>query len=108
MLFRSVQQLAVAPKMSASEGSGKLLNYMALAQPVVAYDSAVHREYLADLGVYAPSGDVAAFTEAIATLLHQPEHRRALGQQLRQRALQTYSWQKAGEHVVSLYRKLTK
>jgi glycosyltransferase involved in cell wall biosynthesis len=106
--YLALGDIAVAPKMSASEGSGKLLNYMALAQPVVAYDSAVHREYLADLGVYAPSGDVAAFTEAIATLLHQPDHRQELGQQLRQRALQTYSWQKAGEHIVSLYRKLTK
>ena len=81
---------------------------MALGQPVVAYDSAVHREYLADLGIYAPSGDVAAFTKAIATLLHQPEHRQALGQQLRQRALQVYSWQKAGERIVSLYKMLTK
>jgi glycosyltransferase involved in cell wall biosynthesis len=106
--YLSLGDIAVAPKMSTSEGSGKLLNYMALAQPIVAYDSAVHREYLADLGVYAPSGDVAAFTEAIAILLHQPERRLALGQQLRQRALQTYSWQKAGERIVSLYRQLTK
>ena len=106
--YLSLGDIAVAPKMSTSEGSGKLLNYMALAQPIVAYDSAVHREYLADLGVYAPSGDVAAFTEAIAALLHQPERRLALGQQLRQRALQTYSWQKAGERIVSLYKQLTK
>jgi glycosyltransferase involved in cell wall biosynthesis len=94
--------------MSASEGSGKLLNYMALAQPVVAYDSAVHREYLGDLGVYAPSGDVVAFAEAIAALLHQPERRLKLGQQLRQRALQTYNWQKAGEQIETLYKQLTK
>ncbi|MCA9953367.1 MAG: glycosyltransferase family 4 protein [Anaerolineales bacterium] len=106
--YLSLGDIAVAPKMSSSEGSGKLLNYMALAQPVVAYDSAVHREYLADLGVYAPSGDVAAFTEAIALLLHQPDHRRELGQELRQRALQTYSWEKAGERIVSLYKQLTK
>ena len=106
--YLSLGDIAVAPKMSTSEGSGKLLNYMALAQPVVAYDSAVHREYLGDLGMYAPSGDVAAFTEAIAALLRQPEHRRELGQQLRQRALQTYSWQKAGEQIVSLYKQLTK
>ena len=106
--YLSLGDIAVAPKMSTSEGSGKLLNYMALGQPVVAYDSAVHREYLADLGVYAPSGDVAAFTEAIAQLLHQPQRRLELGQQLRQRALQTYSWQKAGERIVSLYKQLTK
>jgi len=106
--YLSLGDIAVAPKMSTSEGSGKLLNYMALGQPVVAYDSAVHREYLGDLGVYAPSGDVAAFTEAIATLLHQPEERVALGEKLRKRALQVYSWQKAGEHIVSLYKQLTK
>ncbi|MCB8927033.1 MAG: glycosyltransferase family 4 protein [Ardenticatenaceae bacterium] len=106
--YLSLGDIAVAPKMSTSEGSGKLLNYMALGQPVVAYDSAVHREYLGDLGVYAPSGDVTAFTEAIATLLHQPEERVALGEKLRKRALQVYSWQKAGEHIVSLYKQLTK
>ena len=106
--YLSLGDIAVAPKMSTSEGSGKLLNYMALGQPIVAYDSAVHQEYLADLGVYAPSGDVAAFTDAIATLLHHPQRRQELGQKLRQRALQTYSWQKAGESIVSLYKQLTK
>lgn len=106
--YLSLGDIAVAPKMSTSEGSGKLLNYMALGQPVVAYDSAVHREYLGESGVYARSGDVAAFTGAIATLLHQPDRRQELGQKLRQRALETYSWQNAGEQIVSLYKQLTK
>lgn len=105
--YLSLGDIAVAPKMSTSEGSGKLLNYMALGQPIVAYDSAVHREYLADLGVYAPSGDVAAFAAGIATLLHQPQQRLELGEKLRQRAVQTYSWQKAGQRIVSLYKQLT-
>lgn len=106
--YLSLGDIAVAPKMSSTEGSGKLLNYMALAQPVVAYDSPVHREYLADLGVYAPLGDVNALAEAIAGLIHAPEHGRALGQQLRQRAITEYSWQRAGEEIVALYRRLTK
>ncbi len=38
--------IAAAPKMSTSEGSGKLLNYMAMALPVVVYDTPVNREYL--------------------------------------------------------------
>lgn len=106
--YLSLGDIAVAPKMSSTEGSGKLLNYMALAQPVVAYDSPVHREYLADLGVYAPLGDVNALAEAIAGLIHAPDDGRALGQQLRQRAITEYSWQRAGEEVVALYRRLTK
>jgi glycosyltransferase involved in cell wall biosynthesis len=106
--YLSLGDIAVAPKISTTEGSGKLLNYMALAQPVVAYDSAVHREYLADLGVYAPMGDVGHFTQAIQQLAHDPKRRLELGEQLRQRALQEYSWRRAGEAVLALYRDLTR
>lgn len=105
--FLSLGDIGVAPKMSSTEGSGKLLNYMALAQPVVAYDTAVHREYLADLGVYAPVGDVAAFAQAIGNLLDHPEQMAELGQKLRQRAEQVYSWEAATEKIINLYKQLT-
>jgi glycosyltransferase involved in cell wall biosynthesis len=104
----SLGDIGVAPKMSNTEGSGKLLNYMALAQPVVAYDSPVHREYLGDLGIYAPLGDVQSFAQAITQLLHNPTQREALGQQLRQRAIEIYSWELAGKDIVAIYRHLTK
>jgi glycosyltransferase involved in cell wall biosynthesis len=104
--YLALGDIAVAPKMSLTEGSGKLLNYMALAQPVVAYDTAVHREYLDDLGVYAPVGDVAAFAGGILGLLHDPARRHSLGQQLRQRAQSYYSWQAAGEQMVAIYHRL--
>ncbi|MBK8985212.1 MAG: glycosyltransferase family 4 protein [Chloroflexi bacterium] len=106
--YLSLGDIAVAPKMSSTEGSGKVLNYMALGQPIVAYDSAVHREYLADLGVYVPLGDVAGFATAVRQLAHQPERRQELGQQLRQRALQEYSWQRAGRHIIAIYDSLTR
>lgn len=105
--YLAVGDIAVAPKMSATEGSGKLLNYMALAQPVVAYDSPVHREYLGEWGVYAPVGDVAAFTAAVAALANDPERRSCLGQALRQRAETHYSWQRAGRKIEKVYQKLT-
>lgn len=104
----SLGDIGVAPKMSNTEGSGKLLNYMALAQPVVAYDSPVHREYLGELGIYAPLGNVQAFAQAITQLLHNPTQREALGQQLRQRAIEIYSWELAGKDIVAIYRHLTK
>jgi glycosyltransferase involved in cell wall biosynthesis len=107
-VYLSLGDIGVAPKMSATEGSGKLLNYMAMAQPVVAYDTVVHREYLANLGVYAPAGNVAAFAEAIAALSQDAERRAILGQQLRQRASEVYSWQRACTRIIRLYEDLTK
>ncbi len=58
--------VAVAPKISATEGSGKLLNYMAMGLPTVAFDTKVSREYLgADGALAAPVGDAAALAQAI-------------------------------------------
>lgn len=104
--YLSLGDIAVAPKTIDHEGSGKVLNYMALAQPVVAYDTFVQREYLADYGVYAPVNDIGAFAEAIATLIHDPAQRMRLGQKLRQRAVQHYSWRAAAKRIIRLYASL--
>ena len=40
----SLGDIAVAPKLSLTEGSGKILNYMALAMPTVAFDTPAQRE----------------------------------------------------------------
>jgi glycosyltransferase involved in cell wall biosynthesis len=102
----SLGDISISAKMSATEGSGKVLNYMAMGQPVVAYDTAVHREYLAEHGIYAPSGDVVSLAESIRALLHDPERRVCVGRKLRQRAAEHYSWQRAGERICDLYEQL--
>ncbi len=104
--YLSLGDIAVAPKMSNTEGSGKLLNYMAMEQPIVLYDSPVHREYLADLGVYAPMGNVEAFADTLQALIHDPARRAALGPALRQRAIKEYSWVEAAKKIVALYEEL--
>lgn len=106
--YLSACDIAVAPKMSTSEGSGKLLNYMAMALPIVAYDTAVNREYLGELGVYALPGDVGAFTAAIDELVHNPPRRIELGLQLRKRVMELFSWHAAAERVLSIYQNLDK
>ncbi|UCC54030.1 MAG: glycosyltransferase family 4 protein, partial [Anaerolineaceae bacterium] len=105
--YLGLGDIAVAPKMSTSEGSGKLLNYMAMAQPVVAFDTPVHREYLAELGIYAPVGNTSAFAAAIRQLMNNPGQRASLGQQLRQRAADQYSWREAGQEIEQIYSQLT-
>ena len=105
--YLALGDIAVAPKVSSTEGSGKLLNYMAMGQPVVAFDTPVHREYLADLGIYAPSGDVDALAAAIRLLAHDPDRRSILGAQLRLRAQSQFDWGHAGRDIESLYYQLT-
>lgn len=105
--YLAVCDIAAAPKMSTSEGSGKLLNYMAMAQPIVAYDTPVNREYLGSLGVYAAPGDVGSFTEALATLARDPEGRVTLGESLRRRAIDHFSWTAAANRIVDIYTYLT-
>lgn len=104
--YLSVGDVAVAPKLSATEGSGKILNYMAMGLPTVAFDTPVQREYLGDLGVYAPPGDLDALTAGIRTLLDDVTRRVELGAALRRRAKDHYSWERAGRRIISIYDQL--
>ena len=104
--FLSLGDVAVSPKVSTTEGSGKVLNYMAMAQPIVAYDTPVHREYLGEWGVYVPPGDVEKLAEAIGRLLRDPARRCHLGDHLRRRAARHYSWQAAARRIEDLYEHL--
>lgn len=106
-LYLSLGDIAVAPKVSTTEGSGKLLNYMALAQPVVAFDTPVHREYLGDFGQYVPRGDVVGLCRAIKLLADDAIYRNQVGTQLRVRAEKQYNWQRAGEKISKIYSRLT-
>ncbi|MFW6182383.1 MAG: glycosyltransferase family 4 protein [Chloroflexota bacterium] len=101
--FLSLGDIAVSPKMSNSEGSGKVLNYMAMGQPVVAFDSDVHREYLGESGVYVPPGDVEGLARAIEELLQDGQRRCKLGDALRRRAAARFSWEAAVMQIESVY-----
>ena len=52
-LHLGLADVAVSAKRSASEANGKLLNYMAMGLPTVAYETPVSRELLGERGTYA-------------------------------------------------------
>jgi glycosyltransferase involved in cell wall biosynthesis len=94
---------AVAPKVSATEGSGKLPNYMAMALPTVAFDTPVSREYLGEWGTYAEAADPRALARAIASLLEDRELAAKRGSQLRERAVRLYSTTTFREKLGRIY-----
>ncbi len=105
-LYLSLGDIAVTAKMSATEGSGKLLNYLALGLPVVAYDTPVHREYLGEFGEYVPVGDVAGLAGAIEGLAGDPARRGRLGRALAERTAACFTWPAAARQIETLYERL--
>jgi glycosyltransferase involved in cell wall biosynthesis len=101
--YLALGEVAVGPKLSETESNGKLYNYMACALPTVAFDTPVSREIMGDLGVYVPRGDVTALADAIVGLLEDPERARQLGQQLRQRVMEHFSWGNTARQLLKAY-----
>lgn len=107
--YLALGDVAAAPKLSLTEGAGKLLNYMAVGLPVVAFDTAVAREYLAHDGIYARPGDAGSLAECLdAALPHagQANPSAYCGQRLRQRAVQSFGWEAAGRQIVEAYTRV--
>jgi glycosyltransferase involved in cell wall biosynthesis len=102
----SLGRVAVAPKTSATEGSGKVLTYMAMGLPVVAFDTPVSRDYLGEDGVYAASGDSESLAARILELLAAPARARAIGEALRVRAEAEFGWDRAARTIVDVYSAL--
>ena len=107
--YLALGDVAVAPKMSLTEGLGKLLNYMAVALPTVAFDTPVAREYMGTDGHLAIRGDVDSLAAKIKASLYPAatdQWSREMGKRLRQRVIQLFSWDQAGQMIVSTYREL--
>ena len=102
----SLGDVAVSPKLSLTEGAGKLLNYMAMALPTVAFDTEVSHEYLSECGVYAARGDSDDLARCLETLVTNPQLRNDLGASLRRRAQECFSWDQAGQLILDVYASL--
>lgn len=105
--YLALGDVAVSPKMSETEGNGKLLNYMAMGLPTVVYDTPVNREILGDLGIYAPFGDHQALSAELEAVLYSSKASRALGEQLRSRAVSMFSWTRGGKLIDEIYELVT-
>ncbi|MDA8216187.1 MAG: glycosyltransferase family 4 protein [Dehalococcoidales bacterium] len=105
--YLALGDVAVSPKISETEGNGKLLNYMAVGLPTVTFDTPVSHEILGDLGVYARIGDWESLAVSLDYLLYGDVLAAdEIGRALRERAVERFSWQEAGRRLVSIYESL--
>ena len=99
--------LAVVP--SLYEGFGfPAGEAMACEVPVVSTRAGALPEVVGDdgtCGALVPTADAPALARAIAELLDQPERRSAMGAAGRLRVLEHFTWRRAAERTVEVYRE---
>jgi glycosyltransferase involved in cell wall biosynthesis len=101
--YLALGDVAAAPKLSLTEGAGKLLNYMAVGLPTVAFDTPVAHEYLGDHGLFAQRGDSASLAQQLAIALEDVADGGLRGSALRHRAQAHFDWLHAGGTIVRAY-----
>lgn len=104
--YLALGDIAVAPKLSATEGSGKLLPYMSLALPIVATDTPVHREYLGEDAILVEHRPDALAQSLVWALDHLPEQRDR-GLRLRRKVLARYTWDHGAQVMDSAFREVS-
>jgi glycosyltransferase involved in cell wall biosynthesis len=104
--YLALADVAVAPKMSLTEGNGKLYNYMAMGLPVVAFDAAANREILGDSAIYAKHGSAADLAEKLLWAIRSPAEARDLGDALRERAVGSLSWDSRINDLIDVYERV--
>jgi glycosyltransferase involved in cell wall biosynthesis len=104
--YLALGDVAVAPKMSTTEGSGKISNYMAMGLPVVTFDTPVSREMLGDVGLYATMGSAPDLADKLALALDNRELAARLGAAGRASAVADFSWHQGVQQLEAIYTRL--
>jgi glycosyltransferase involved in cell wall biosynthesis len=83
----------------------KVIEYLALGKPVVAYDLLETRRTARDAAVFVPAGDTEAFATAIAGLAGSDHLRSELAQRARARGREL-TWERSEEALLAAYAAL--
>jgi glycosyltransferase involved in cell wall biosynthesis len=81
----------------------KVMEYMAYAKPIVAFDLKETRFSAGDAAVYVEPNKEGEFAKTIAALMEQPELRKKMGAYGRRRVEQELQWTKVGQNLLTAY-----
>jgi glycosyltransferase involved in cell wall biosynthesis len=83
----------------------KVVEYMSLGRPFVAFDLEEVRNSAADAALYARPNDEKDFAEKISLLLDAPELRASMGEIGRERVLNFFTWEHSTQALYAAYDK---
>jgi glycosyltransferase involved in cell wall biosynthesis len=85
----------------------KMMEYMALGKPIVAYDLPEHRVTAQEAAVYAIPNDERDFARQISLLMDDPEKQKRMGNLGRERVETQLAWSFQEKHLLEAYETLT-
>ena len=94
-----------ANEMNDKSTMNKILEYMALAKPIVQFDLTEGRYSAADASLYARPNDTRDFAEQLSALLDDPERRRRMGEIGRARVEGELAWHHQVPKLLAAYDK---
>ena len=96
----------VANEMNDKSTMNKIMEYMALAKPIVQFDLTEGRFSAQGASLYARKNDVEDLAENILELLDNPQQRRAMGEIGRNRVVNELEWKYEEPKLLAAYRQL--
>jgi glycosyltransferase involved in cell wall biosynthesis len=84
----------------------KMMEYMALAKPIVAFDLPEHRFTAQAAALYVRPNDEFEFAQALAQLMNAPELRQTMGSFGRQRVEAELAWHHSVPNLLEAYHKV--
>jgi glycosyltransferase involved in cell wall biosynthesis len=84
----------------------KIMEYMAVAKPIVAFDLPEHRVTAQQAAVYVTPNDECAFAKAVAQLMDDAARRKVMGAYGRHRIETKLAWRHSVTHLLDAYRKV--
>jgi glycosyltransferase involved in cell wall biosynthesis len=104
--YLSLSKIAIAPKISMTEGDGKIYNYMAMGMLTVSFDRNISKEILGEAGLFAKLGDARDLADKIVWAINHEVKSQELGKKARERAINNLSWNAVGKRINEVYLKL--
>ncbi|GAA4561643.1 glycosyltransferase family 4 protein [Planotetraspora kaengkrachanensis] len=81
----------------------KVMEYMAMARPIVSFDLREAKVSAGEAAVYAPPNDESEFAKLIALLLDDPQERRRMGELGQARVHGPLSWENSRKALLAAY-----
>jgi glycosyltransferase involved in cell wall biosynthesis len=86
----------------------KVMEYMAMARPIVSFELREARVSAGEAAVYAPANDESEFAKLIALLLDDPDERRRMGELGQARVRGPLSWEHSRKALITAYEAAVK